>query len=123
VWVTFTPLQGVSTAVKRFLHEKSPDRYKVVMTIDDVEHYSDDEKKTIIASYPAHEAEARVKQYLAQVECSLSRRKHLPLTKETCHRTGRASAAWILVGIIRSRLWNWFGTSIVTLCTSLGRIG
>jgi phage terminase large subunit-like protein len=61
VWVTFTPLQGVSTVVKRFLHEKSDDRYKVVMTIDDVEHYSDDEKKTIIASYPAHEAEARVK--------------------------------------------------------------
>src|SRR5215510_13991286 len=37
VWLTFTPLQGVSTVVKRFLHEKSPDRYKVVMTIDDVE--------------------------------------------------------------------------------------
>src|SRR5215813_12576996 len=61
VWMTFTPLLGVSTVVKRFLHEKSSDRYKVVMTIDDVEHYSDDEKKTIIASYPAHEAEARVK--------------------------------------------------------------
>jgi len=61
VWVTFTHLQGVSTVVKRFLHEKSDDRYKVVMTIDDVQHYSDDEKKTIIASYPAHEAEARVK--------------------------------------------------------------
>jgi phage terminase large subunit-like protein len=62
VWLTFTPLQGVSTVVKRFLHEKSPDRYKVVMTIDDVGHYSDaDEKQKIIASYPAHEAEARVK--------------------------------------------------------------
>jgi len=32
-----------------------------VMTIDDVEHYSDEEKKKIIASYPPHEAEARVK--------------------------------------------------------------
>jgi hypothetical protein len=41
VWLTFTPLQGVSTVVKRFLHEKSPDRHKVVMTIDDVDHYSD----------------------------------------------------------------------------------
>jgi phage terminase large subunit-like protein len=61
VWLTFTPLQGVSTVVKRFLHEQSPDRYKVVMTIDDVGHYSEDEKKKIIASYPAHEAEARVK--------------------------------------------------------------
>jgi phage terminase large subunit-like protein len=61
VWLTFTPLQNVSTVVKRFLHEQSPDRYKVVMTIDDVGHYSSDEKQKIIASYPAHEAEARVK--------------------------------------------------------------
>ena len=28
--MTFTPLQGVSTVVKRFLHEKSEDRHKVV---------------------------------------------------------------------------------------------
>src|SRR5215831_15940027 len=61
VWMTFTPLLGVSEVVRRFLHEKSDDRYKVVMTIDDVQHYTEDEKKKIIASYPAHEAEARVK--------------------------------------------------------------
>jgi phage terminase large subunit-like protein len=61
VWLTFTPLQGVSTVVKRFLHEKSDARHKVVMTIDDVEHYSDQEKRTIIASYPKHELEARTK--------------------------------------------------------------
>jgi hypothetical protein len=29
------------------------------MTIDDVEHYSAEEKARIIASYPAHEREAR----------------------------------------------------------------
>jgi phage terminase large subunit-like protein len=69
VFVTFTPLQGVSTVVKRFLHEQSPDRYKVVMTIDDVGHYSDDEKQKIIASYPAHEAEARVKGIPAGIFC------------------------------------------------------
>ena len=40
VWMTFTPLLGVSSVVKRFLHEKSDDRYKVVMTIEDVGHYS-----------------------------------------------------------------------------------
>jgi phage terminase large subunit-like protein len=61
VWMTFTPLLGVSTVVKRFLHEKSDDRHKVVMTIDDVLHYNDHEKKTIIASYPRHELEARTK--------------------------------------------------------------
>src|SRR5262249_20812828 len=48
VWMTFTPLRGVSTVVKRFLHEQSEDRFKVVMTIDDVQHYGEDEKKTII---------------------------------------------------------------------------
>ena len=61
VWMTFTPLHGVSSVVKRFLHEQSDDRHKVVMTIDDVEHYSDEEKAKIIASYPAHELEARTK--------------------------------------------------------------
>jgi phage terminase large subunit-like protein len=60
-WMTFTPLLGVSSVVKRFLHEKSDDRYKIVMTIDDVKHYSDDEKKKIISSYPQHELEARTK--------------------------------------------------------------
>ena len=49
VWLTFTPLQGVSTVVKRFLHEKSEDRHKVVMTIDDVEHYNEDEKTKIFS--------------------------------------------------------------------------
>ena len=61
VWMTFTPLQGVSTVVKRFLHEKSDDRHITTMTINDVEHYSDNEKRTIEASYPAHEREARLK--------------------------------------------------------------
>jgi phage terminase large subunit-like protein len=61
VWMTFTPLQGVSEVVRRFLHEKSPDRIVVSMTIDHVLHYSDEEKKRIIASYPEHEKEARVK--------------------------------------------------------------
>src|SRR5947207_364566 len=31
------------------------------MTIDDVQHYSEEEKNTIIASYPPHELEARTK--------------------------------------------------------------
>ena len=30
VWMTFTPLQGVSSVVERFLHEQSADRHKVV---------------------------------------------------------------------------------------------
>lgn len=36
-------------------------RFVVNMTIDDVEHYSQEEKDMIIASYPEHEREARAK--------------------------------------------------------------
>jgi phage terminase large subunit-like protein len=61
IWLTFTPLLGMSEVVRRFLLEKSEDRHITQMTIDDVGHYSDKEKKTIIASYPAHEVEARTK--------------------------------------------------------------
>ena len=61
VWMTMTPLLGVSEVVRRFLHEKSPDRKVITMTISDVDHYSDEEKKTIEASYPQHEKEARLK--------------------------------------------------------------
>src|SRR5262249_24015876 len=37
VWLTFTPLTGVSTVVKRYLMEPSPDRNVTTMTIDDVQ--------------------------------------------------------------------------------------
>lgn len=36
-------------------------RHVVSMTIDDVEHYSKEEKQRIIESYPPHEREARIK--------------------------------------------------------------
>jgi phage terminase large subunit-like protein len=61
VWLTFTPLLGVSTVVKRFLIESSPDRCVTTMTISDVDHYSEAEKASIIDSYPEHEKEARTK--------------------------------------------------------------
>lgn len=61
VWITFTPLLGMSEVVSRFLLEQNPDRVDVNMTIDDVGHYSEEDKARIIASYPAHEREARAK--------------------------------------------------------------
>src|SRR5215469_10816104 len=61
LFMTFTPLLGGSEVVRRFLHEKSPDRHVTFMTIDDVGHFSDEEKQRIIASYPKHELEARTK--------------------------------------------------------------
>jgi len=59
VWMTFTPLKGMSDVVSRFLMEESPDRSVTSMTIDDVGHYSAEDKARIIASYPAFEREAR----------------------------------------------------------------
>ena len=61
VWLTFTPLLGMSEVVRRFLLEPSPDRSVTQMTIDDVTHYSAEERARIIASYPPHEREARIK--------------------------------------------------------------
>ncbi len=61
VMVTFTPLKGMSAVVARYLLEDSPDRTSVTMTIEDAEHFTPEERAKIIASYPAHEREARTK--------------------------------------------------------------
>lgn len=63
---TFTPLLGMSTVVSRFIMPAKDDpgqdsRVVTSMTIDDAEHYSPEERAKIIASYPAHEREARSK--------------------------------------------------------------
>lgn len=64
--VTFTPLLGMSTVVSRFVMPAATDigtesRHVTTMTIDDAEHYTPEERAKIIASYPAHEREARAK--------------------------------------------------------------
>ena len=59
VWMTFTPLMGMSDVVRRFLLEESTDRSVTAMTIEDAEHYTPEQRAQIIASYPAHEREAR----------------------------------------------------------------
>lgn len=59
VFTTFTPLLGMSGMVMRFLNEVQQDRCVTNMTIEDVEHYSDEQKRRIIEAYPAHEREAR----------------------------------------------------------------
>lgn len=60
-YMTFTPLLGMSEVVRRFLLEKSPGTGVTTMTIDDAEHYTPEQRTAIIASYPAHEREARTK--------------------------------------------------------------
>lgn len=61
VFVTFTPLLGMSDVVKRFLLDKPAGTHVTTMTIDDAEHYTAEERAAIIASYPEHEREARAK--------------------------------------------------------------
>ncbi len=59
VWMTFTPLLGMSEVVKRFLIEKAPGTSITTMTIEDAEHYTPEQRAAIIAAYPAHERDAR----------------------------------------------------------------
>lgn len=59
VLMTFTPLLGHSTVVNRFLKEKNDNRAFVNMTIDDAEHFTPEQRKEIIDSYPEYEREAR----------------------------------------------------------------
>jgi phage terminase large subunit-like protein len=61
VYLTFTPLLGMSEVVRRFLTENSDDRHDTNMTIDDALHIPIEERARIIASFPAHEREARAK--------------------------------------------------------------
>lgn len=60
VTLTFTPLKGMSEVVRRFLQEKPAGTVETVMTIIDALHYTPEQRKAIIATYPAHEKEARI---------------------------------------------------------------
>ena len=60
-YMTFTPLLGMSEVVRRFLMEKPVGTGVVTMTIDDAEHYTEEQRAAIIASYPPHERDARSK--------------------------------------------------------------
>lgn len=68
VTLTFTPLKGMSNVVRRFLQEKPAGTVETVMTIDDATawkqgdpgHYTPEQRAAIIATYPAHEREARM---------------------------------------------------------------
>ena len=61
VYTTLTPLLGISNVVKRFYLEGRADTHLTMMTIADVGHYSDEQRASIISSYPAFERDARTK--------------------------------------------------------------
>ncbi|MDS1141723.1 terminase family protein [Pusillimonas sp. SM2304] len=59
VYLTFTPLQGMSLTVMRFLIEQHDGTTVIFMGIYDAKHYSKEHADAIVASYPEHEREAR----------------------------------------------------------------
>lgn len=66
VFITFTPLKGMSDVVTRFIlpakdDPGAEDRHVTTMTIDDAEHIAPEQRAKIIAGYPPHEREARAK--------------------------------------------------------------
>src|SRR5262249_50079707 len=52
---------GMSTVVKRYLLDKSPDRHVTTMTLDDAAHYSAEDRARITAQYPEHERDTRTR--------------------------------------------------------------
>jgi phage terminase large subunit-like protein len=60
LYLTATPLLGVSAVVHRFMNETTSDRTYLQMTIADAGHIAPEERQRIIDGYPAHEREARI---------------------------------------------------------------
>lgn len=61
VYITFTPLLGMSQVVMRFFQNPGGDRVVVQMSIEDVGHYTPEHKARIIASYDDATRDARTK--------------------------------------------------------------
>jgi phage terminase large subunit-like protein len=61
VYLTATPLMGMTQVIRRFLNEGSADRGYVQMGIDDALHISPEDRARIIAGYQPFEREARVR--------------------------------------------------------------
>jgi phage terminase large subunit-like protein len=115
--LTFTPLKGVSTVVKRFLHEPSPDRTVVTMTLDDAAHYSAEDKARIIAQYPEHERATRTRGVpaMGSGRVFLVDEEKLLVDPFQCPRHWVKLGAAISVGIIRPRFVKCGGTETWTL--------
>lgn len=60
VFLTFTPLKGMSKVVMRFLIDKMPGTHVTQMGIEDALHIAAHIREAIIQSYSEHEREARV---------------------------------------------------------------
>lgn len=59
VFLTFTPLKGMSQVVLRYLNERPEGSIVTKMGIRDALHYTEEEREAILKRYPPHEREAR----------------------------------------------------------------
>lgn len=60
VWMTFTPLLGMTDVVNQFYKKPTRVQHLTMMGINDVDHYTEEEKENIIAGYEEWERDARV---------------------------------------------------------------
>ncbi len=61
VYLTCTPLLGMTEVVGRFLQDTSRDRAVTQMAIDEAEHYTAEQRQRVVAGYSPHERDARAK--------------------------------------------------------------
>lgn len=61
VYITFTPLLGVSNVVRRFYVDHQIGTHITQMSIDDASHFTAEQKQAIIASYREFERDARTR--------------------------------------------------------------
>ena len=61
VYLTCTPLLGMSTVMKRFLMDRRDQQAVIQAGIEDAGHFSDAQRAEIVASYPDFERDARTK--------------------------------------------------------------
>lgn len=59
--LTYTPLLGMTEISHGFYQDPTPAQHLTVMTIDDVDHYTDEEKEQIVSGYLEYEREARAR--------------------------------------------------------------
>lgn len=59
IFTTLTPLDGMTALVKRFYEDKLPSCCLTMLSIEDVDHYTKEERAAIIAQYPVHQRKAR----------------------------------------------------------------
>ena len=60
VYVTFTPLKGMSNVVKKYLRDPTPQRLTTKMSLDDAEHLTPEEKEKLLSRYDEWERETRL---------------------------------------------------------------